>query len=187
MDLQTTIDAETLLAVDVGSVHTRASLFDVVDNQYRLVATGRSLSTATTPLLDIGEGVRMALDQIQTVTGRRLLDESEGLIMPSTSEGAGVDVFVATSSAGPRLRAILVGLMPGVSLDSGRRLAEATYLEVVDEIGLSDRRRDEEQIDVDPGRAARPDPDRGWDGRRRQRVCLAAGRECCLGGGYPAG
>lgn len=155
MDLPSTIDAETLLAVDVGSVHTRASLFDVVDNQYRLVATGRSLSTATTPLLDIGEGVRFALDQIQIITGRRLLDESEGLIMPSTSDGAGVDVFVATSSAGPRLRAILVGLTPGVSLDSGRRLAEATYLEIVDEIGLSDRRRDEEQIDLIL--AARPD------------------------------
>ncbi len=148
MDLPTMVDSETLLAVDVGSVHTRASLFDVVDNQYRLVATGRSLSTATTPLLDIGEGVRIALDQVQTITGRRLLDDSEGLIMPSTSQGAGVDVFVATSSAGPRLRAVLVGLTPGVSLESGRRLATSTYLDVVEEIGLADRRREEEQIDL---------------------------------------
>jgi hypothetical protein len=155
IDIPGTMDAETLLAVDVGSVHTRASLFDVVDNQYRLVATGRSLSTATTPLLDISEGVRMALDQVQTVTGRRLLDEQDSLIMPSTSDGAGVDVFIATSSAGPRLRAILVGLTPGVSLESGRRLAEATYLELVEEIGLSDRRKDEEQIDLIL--AARPD------------------------------
>ncbi len=148
MDLPTMVDSETLLAVDVGSVHTRASLFDVVDNQYRLVATGRSLSTATTPLLDIGEGVRIALDQVQTITGRRLLDDFEGLIMPSTSQGAGVDVFVATSSAGPRLRAVLVGLTPGVSLESGRRLATSTYLDVVEEIGLADRRREEEQIDL---------------------------------------
>ncbi|MCX6070432.1 MAG: glutamate mutase L [Chloroflexi bacterium] len=155
MDLPNMVDAETLLAVDVGSVHTRASLFDVVDNQYRLVATGRSLSTATTPLLDISEGVRMAMDQIQTITGRRLLDEQDGLIMPSSSQGAGVDVFVATSSAGPRLRAVLVGLTPGVSLESGRRLATSSYLDVVEEIGLADRRREDERIDLIL--AARPD------------------------------
>ncbi len=155
MDLPNVVDAETLLAVDVGSVHTRASLFDVVDNQYRLVATGRSLSTATTPLLDISEGVRMAMDQIQTITGRRLLDDQDGLIMPSSSQGAGVDVFVVTSSAGPRLRAVLVGLTPGVSLESGRRLATSSYLEVVEEIGLADRRREDERIDLIL--AARPD------------------------------
>jgi MutL protein len=155
MDLPNVVDAETLLAVDVGSVHTRASLFDVVDNQYRLVATGRSLSTGTTPLLDISEGVRMAMDQIQTITGRRLLDDQDGLIMPSTSQGGGVDVFVATSSAGPRLRAVLVGLTPGVSLESGRHLATSTYLDVVEEIGLADRRRDDERIDLIL--AARPD------------------------------
>jgi hypothetical protein len=183
MDLPNMVDAETLLAVDVGSVHTRASLFDVVDNQYRLVATGRSLSTATTPLLDISEGVRMALDQVQTITGRRLLDEQDGLIMPSTSQGAGIDVFVATSSAGPRVRAVLVGLTPGVSLESGRRLATSSYLDVVEEIGLADRRRDEERIDLIL--AARPDlilivggTDGGADAsvlRLVEGVALAAG------------
>lgn len=155
MDLPNVVDAEMLLAVDVGTVHTRASLFDVVDNQYRLVATGRSLSTGTTPLLDVSEGVRMALDQIQNITGRRLLDDQDGLIMPSTSQGGGVDVFVATSSAGPRLRAVLVGLTPGVSLESGQHLATSTYLDVVEAIGLADRRRDEERIDLIL--AARPD------------------------------
>ena len=40
------IDAETLLAVDVGTVNTRASIFDVVDGRYRLVATAKAPSTA---------------------------------------------------------------------------------------------------------------------------------------------
>ncbi len=46
-------EAETLLAIDVGSVNTRASLFDVVDGRYRLVATGRSATTAGAPLFDV--------------------------------------------------------------------------------------------------------------------------------------
>ncbi len=146
--MSTILEAETLLTLDVGSVNTRASLFDVVDGRYRLVAHGRASSTAGSPLFDIREGMQMALDQVQVITGRPMLDEGETLIMPSTAEGSGVDVFVVTSSAGPAVRAMVVGLMPGVSLESARKLATSTYLQVVDEIGLMDRRREEEQIDL---------------------------------------
>jgi hypothetical protein len=149
------VEADTLLTVDVGSVNTRASLFDVVDGRYRLVATGRASSTAGPPLFDVSEGVRNALDQLRQITGRRLVDETESLVMPATRDGSGVDVFVATTSAGPRVRAVLVGLMPGISVESAQRLASSTYLEVVEQIGLMDRRREEEQIDVIL--AARPD------------------------------
>lgn len=142
------LDADTLLAVDVGSVHTRASLFDVVEGRYRLVATGKTRSTSGPPLFDVREGVRIALDEIQDITGRYLVDGTENLIMPATGEGSGVDVFVATTSAGPKVRTVLVGLMPHVSLESGRRLAASTYLNVVEEVSLMDRRRDEEKIDV---------------------------------------
>ncbi|MEX0789058.1 MAG: glutamate mutase L [Anaerolineales bacterium] len=140
-------EAATLIAVDVGSVNTRANLFDVVDGGYRLVATGRAPSTAGSPLFDLGEGIRMALDQVQQVTGRRLLDENESLVMPVTTDGAGVDAFASTASAGPNPRTVLVGLMQDVSLESARRLAASSYLDVVDEIGLMDPRREEQQID----------------------------------------
>jgi len=142
------LEADTLLAVDVGSVNTRASLFDVVDGRYRMVATGRASSTAGAPLFDVREGMNMAVDDLSAVTGRMLLDEGDNLIIPTTPEGAGVDAFVATASAGPRPRTVLVGLMPGVSMESARRLAGSTYLNVVEEIGLMDRRREEEQVDV---------------------------------------
>lgn len=149
------LEVDTLLAIDVGNVNTRASLFDVVDGRYRLVATGRAFTTGGPPLFDISEGVRLALDQLRAITGRRMVDESEALVMPSTRDGSGTDLFVATISAGPNLRTVLVGLMPGVSLHSARRLAKSTYLEVVEEIGPMDRRRSEEQIDAIV--AARPD------------------------------
>jgi hypothetical protein len=149
------IDADTLLAVDVGSVNTRANLFDVVDGRYRLVATGRAPTTAGAPLFDIGEGVRLALDKVQRITGRRFIDESEALIMPVTNEGVGVDMFVATTTTGPKVRTVLVGLMPGVSMESIKRVAASSYLDVIAEISLMDRRREEEQIDVIL--SARPD------------------------------
>jgi uncharacterized protein (TIGR01319 family) len=142
------VDADTLLAVDIGSVNTRASLFDVVDGRYRFVATGRAASTVGAPVGDVGDGMRAALERIQAVTGRRLVDESESLILPATPDGSGADIFVATASAGPSLRTVIVGLMPGVSINTAHRLATATYLSVVDEISLTDRRREEEQIDL---------------------------------------
>lgn len=149
------LDADSLLAIDVGSVNTRASLFDVVDGRYRLVATGRASTTAEPPLSDISEGVRLALTSLQEITGRQLLSENEGLILPANREGEGVDVCVATTSAGPKVRTVLVGLMPGISVESAHRLAVSTYLDVVEEIGLMDRRREEEQVDLIL--AAKPD------------------------------
>ena len=148
-------EADTLLAVDVGTVNTRASLFDVVDGRYRMVATGRASSTAGAPLFDVREGMQVALGEVSEITGRPFFDESEALLIPTTGGGAGVDAFVSTASAGPHVRTVLVGLMPGVSIESARRLAGSTYLDVIDEIGLTDRRGEEAQIDVIL--AARPD------------------------------
>src|SRR3972149_6639237 len=74
VSMSTMLEADTLLAVDVGSINTRASLFDVVDGRYRLVATGKSTSTAGPPLFDVSAGGRNALDQGRSITGRKLVE-----------------------------------------------------------------------------------------------------------------
>jgi len=146
--MSTILEADTLLAVDVGTVNTRVSLFDVVDGRYRMVATGRASSTAGAPVFDVREGMHVALDEVSEITGRPFFDESDALVMPTTNSGAGVDAFVSTASAGPHVRTVLVGLMPGVSMESALRLASSTYLNVVEEIGLMDGRREAELVDA---------------------------------------
>ena len=141
------IEGDSLLAVDIGAATTRAVLFDVVEGQYRFVASGHSPSTAEAPFKDVSEGVRNAIAHLQTVTGRNLLDVNRGLIAPSQSDGSGVDSFVATLSAGPTLKAVIVGLLADVSLESARRLTETIYARLVDSIGLNDHRRSDELID----------------------------------------
>jgi N-acetylglucosamine kinase-like BadF-type ATPase len=64
------IESESLLAVDVGGANTRAALFDVVEGEYRFVAAGSAPSTAEAPFRDVGEGVRNAIIELQSVTGR---------------------------------------------------------------------------------------------------------------------
>jgi len=143
-----TVDAESLLSIDVGSITTRAALFDLVDGRYRYLGSGSALTTAYAPFHDIGEGIRSALDRLQLVTGRVLVGGDERLIIPSKDDGSGVDTLVATLSAGPPLNMILLGLLEDVSLESARRLASTTYARVVDSISLNDRRKPEDRIDA---------------------------------------
>jgi hypothetical protein len=46
------------------------------------------------------------------------------------------------------MKAVIVGLLPDVSLESARRLTESIYARIVDTIGLSDRRKPDQQIDM---------------------------------------
>ncbi len=140
--------ADTILAADFGTATTRVALFEVVEGVYRFVAYGEASSTVEPPYLEASEGLRHALAEMQVITGRVMLDENSRLIIPSTADGRGADVFVATSSAGPAVRTVLVGLLPDVSLESARRVAATTYLTVKDTFSLGDTRREDQQIDA---------------------------------------
>ena len=143
-----TSSTDTVLAVDFGSANTRVLLFDVVENGYRFVGYGEAPSTVNAPYHDASEGLHHALETLEGATGRQVLDENANLIMPATADGRGVDGFVATSSAGPAVRAVLVGLLPDVSLASARRIAASSYINVLDTFSLGDVRGEDEQIDA---------------------------------------
>src|SRR5512143_4002801 len=134
------VDADSLMAVDVGTVTTRAALFDVVEGSYRFIAAGQAPSTAAAPFKDISEGVHRAIDNLQTVTGRNFLAEDQSLIIPA-HEGNGVDAFAATLSAGAAVKTVVVGLLNDVSLESVQRLARTMYARVIDTIELNDKRK----------------------------------------------
>ncbi|MFH1524459.1 MAG: glutamate mutase L, partial [Chloroflexota bacterium] len=140
------VNADSLLAIDVGTVTTRAALFDVVEGSYRFIASGHAPSTAGAPRKNLNEGVCQAIEDLQTITGRIFLDEGRRLIMPA-DDGKGVDSFAATLSAGPTIKTVVVGLLDDVSLASAMRLARSIYARVVDTIGLNDKRKPEQQID----------------------------------------
>jgi hypothetical protein len=141
-------DTSSILAADFGSVHTRVLLIDVVDGMYRLVARAIVRSTGGFPAGDVALGLRGAVKEIESITGRTLLDKAGDMITPEGMNRTGVDYFLATSSGGRSLRAILVGLMPGVSLESGRHAIEGSYVEVVDTISLRDNRDEEDRVNT---------------------------------------
>ena len=141
------INADSLLAIDVGAVSTRAMLFDVVDGRYRFLAAGTASSTAEAPFFDVGEGIRRAIDQLHSITGREFIGPDEQLIIPSKPNGSGVDTCVATVSAGAPLKVVAVGLLEDISAESAVRLASTTYAQVVDKLSLNDWRKQAARID----------------------------------------
>lgn len=149
------VQNESILAIEIGTAVTRAVLFDVVEGQYRFVASGKAPSTAESPFRDIGIGVREAITSLQDVTGGTLLGPDNNLIAPSQADGSGVDSVVATISTGPVVRTVVVGLLSDVSVQSARRLAESTYARVVEALDLSDHRKSDQQLDA--VMRARPD------------------------------
>jgi hypothetical protein len=150
-----TFEANSVLGIEIGSVNTRAILFDVVEESYHFIASGSSPSTHLEPTFDIVEGIYAALANLQTITGRVLLDNDGNLLIPSQAGGEGVDRFVVTTSCGPDIRIVSFGLLGDVSLDSVNKLAYSTYGKVVESIGINDRRPLDVQLDA--VLAARPD------------------------------
>jgi len=135
--MTTPVTPDSLLALDIGTIKTRALLFDVINGRYRFIATGSSKTTTGPPYLDAGEGVRLALNQLATLTGRVFLGSGNILITPSRPDGSGVDGFVLTMSAGPPLKVVAVGLLEEVSVESARRLAESTYANITASLSLN--------------------------------------------------
>lgn len=142
------VDAESVLAIDVGSLNTRVLLFDVVDGQYHFISSAAAPTTAGAPFRDVSEGIHIALDRLQEITGRTLVNSDSQVILPSQSDGSGVDRLALTCSAGSDLNILTIGLLSDVSLASAQRLAGTTYSKLVESIGLNDRRRQDTQLDA---------------------------------------
>ncbi|GHO88985.1 glutamate mutase L [Dictyobacter formicarum] len=105
---QNSVNPNSLLIADCGAVFTKVSLFGLVEGQYRLMARGEAPSTIKPPLEDLSEGIIQAINVIEFVTGRKLIEEKR-VISPEQSTGDGVDIFIATVSAGDPLRVATLG------------------------------------------------------------------------------
>ncbi len=141
-------DYGAILAADFGSVHTRLVLLDLVDGAYRLVGRADARTTDNFPYNDVRVGLARAADVISRAAGRPLTTADSAIITPEQPDHSGVAHFVATASTGRPLRAIIVGLVPEISLSSALRATAGTYIEVVDTLSLEDRRSEEDLLNA---------------------------------------
>jgi hypothetical protein len=142
------IDADSVLAIEIGTVSTRVILFDVVEGHYRFLGQGSVPTTAGAPFNDVSVGVKEALDQLHDITGRVIFNAEGQLVIPSQPNGSGVDACVATVSVGPPLKVVAIGLLEDISTESAKNLASTTYARVVEAMSLNDRRGTVARLDT---------------------------------------
>ncbi len=135
-----------VVTADIGSVHTRVALYDLVEGQFRFVGRAQALTTAAPRGYDVSEGLRRALTELGAISGLNFVSaDSEQRLLLGEAYG---NTFVATASGGKPIRTVLVGLMPNISLESGKRALESTYIELVDALDLLDVRTLEQQVNA---------------------------------------
>lgn len=138
----------SILTADIGSVHTRVHLIDVVDGMYRVIGRYRTQTTIGDPVDNVAEGFFQIIAQIEEETGRRLRDDNQALIMPENKDGDGISAFVVTTSAGRPLRAALVGVLPEISIATAERAISSVYMEPVTHLHIRDGRTTEERLNA---------------------------------------
>lgn len=127
----------SVLAVDIGSLYTRAAIFDVVGDEYRYIARTSVPTTAELPGNDITVGLMNAVADLEQITGRKLTDQS-GLLIPQRANGSGLDLLIATSSAAPALRLVVAAVSGDISEISASQAAQSTYTQIVSRITLDE-------------------------------------------------
>lgn len=138
----------SVLALDVGTVHTRALLFEVVDGSYHFVASSATQTTQSEPINNVVFGVLDAIHELQGMTGHNFFDQMNNLVIPSQVDGIGVDrLYVAYSLSQP-LRIATFGLVDDVSQLSVNKLAATIPGRIVETIGLNEPRSLQQQIDA---------------------------------------
>ena len=141
-------EVNSVLGIEIGSVQTRAVLFDVVEETYQFLASGSSPTTCGEPIYDVMPGVIAAIRELQEITGRFFLDLNQKLIIPSHGGVEGVDRLLITLSCGPDLNVVTFGLLNELSLETANRLARTLPLIIADSFSINDRRSTQAQMDA---------------------------------------
>ncbi|MHB0878458.1 MAG: glutamate mutase L [Anaerolineae bacterium] len=127
-------EPESMLAVDVGNAYARATLIDRVGDMHRFIARGVAPQiAATNPSASIGVALQRAVQELESLSGRRLIG-ADGLPIMPEDFGSGVDAVGGTVSALGVMRAALVSLREDRSLHLAEAALRAVPSKVVGRI-----------------------------------------------------
>ena len=133
-----------ILATDCGSTTTKAILIERRPEGYRLTCRGESPTTVEAPFEDVTRGVLNAVEELQELSGRRILD-GDRIMRPADGE-RGVDIYISTSSAGGGLQMLVAGAVKTMTAESAQKAALGAGAIVMDVIASNDGRLPHEKI-----------------------------------------
>ena len=138
------VELASVLGIKIDIHTTKLFLFDVVDGKFHLLATSEADTSFKPPYNDIREGFFKAIDNLQQISGKILIDDSMNLIVPSQTDGSGIDQIAFTYGFLDQISIITAGLLEGVSISSLSNLINSTHIKHSDQISLNDPRKIDE-------------------------------------------
>jgi uncharacterized protein (TIGR01319 family) len=138
-------DLRVILATDCGSTTTKAILIQKLGDEYRQTHRGEAPTTVEAPFEDVTRGVLNAIQEVEELSGRKILD-GERIIIPANGT-TGVDIYISTSSAGGGLQIMVAGVVKSMSAESAQRCALGAGAIVMDALASNDSRPSYEKIE----------------------------------------
>lgn len=138
-------EMRAILATDCGSTTTKAILIEKVGEEYRQTFRGESPTTVEAPFDDVTRGVLNAIQEVEELSGRTILD-GEKILTPAEGD-RGVDLYVSTSSAGGGLQMMVAGVVMAMTAESAQRCALGAGAIVMDVLAGNDGRPAHEKIE----------------------------------------
>ncbi len=138
-------DPEVILATDCGSTTTKAILIQKINGVYRQTHRGEAPTTVEAPFEDVTKGVLNSIQELEELSGRRLL-EGDKIIIPRRGN-TGADIYVSTSSAGGGLQMMVAGAVKSMTAESAQRCALGAGAIVMDVLASNDGRMGHEKIE----------------------------------------
>lgn len=129
---------KVILATDCGSTTTKAILIEKKGDEFRQTFRGEAPTTVEAPFEDVTRGVLNSFQEVEELSGRKLLD-GETIIMPANDK-EGVDIYVSTSSAGGGLQMMVAGAVLSMTAESAQRAALGAGAIVMDVLASNDGR-----------------------------------------------
>jgi len=133
-----------ILATDCGSTTTKAILIEKLPEGYRQTYRGEAPTTVEAPFEDVTRGILNAIEEVEELAGRRILD-GDRIVTPSEN-GNGVDIYLSTSSAGGGLQMLVAGAVQSMTAESAQRAALGAGAIVMETIASNDGRMPHEKV-----------------------------------------
>lgn len=138
-------DLGVVIITDCGSTTTKAILIERVDGIYRQTFRGEAPTTVEAPIEDVTRGVLNAIEEVEELSGRRIL--RDGAVIRPVDGNEGVDAYISTSSAGGGLQMMVGGVVATMTGESAQRAALGAGAIVTDVLASNDGRLPHQKIE----------------------------------------
>ena len=138
-------ELKVVIATDCGSTTTKAILIEKRGEVYRQTYRGEAPTTVEAPFEDVTRGVLNAIQEVEELSGRQILD-GERIITPAEGD-RGVDIYISTSSAGGGLQMMVAGVVQSMTAESAQRAALGAGAIVMDVLASNDGRLPHQKIE----------------------------------------